>query len=106
MKLRPLRGGVSFGKVDLGFDRNLEDASFAFAKNAVGFDDVAQAIAMRDERSRVEPARLNERHEPAHAFFSAGAEGGDDVVVANAGGEGFVGDLQLARIDTEARERS
>ncbi len=37
---------------------------------------------MSDQVSEINPVRGDDIHQTAHPFFAAGAQGGDDVVVA------------------------
>ena len=72
----------------------------------VGLADLVQPEAVGEERGRVEAAGLHHRDEPAHPLLAAGAQRGDDPVVAEPGGEGRVRQLELAGVHAEARQRA
>jgi hypothetical protein len=57
----------------------------------VGRFDFVQFEAVRNQRLQIDPARFDDRHESAHAFFAAGTERGHDLVVAETGREGISG---------------
>ena len=62
--------------------------------------------AMGEQRRRVEPAASHRRDQPPHPLLAAGAQRGDDAMVAEAGRERVVRHLELARVDAEARQRA
>src|SRR5262249_1297126 len=53
-------------------------------------------------RSEVKAAVFDHLHQPPHSFFSAGTQRCDNTVVADARGEGVIGDLELSGIHAKA----
>src|SRR5690349_17971049 len=78
-------------RVRLRPDGNLEHAITSLTENLVALAQVIQRERVRQKRSRIEPARLDERQQPSHALLAARTERRHDVMVAEARGEGIVG---------------
>lgn len=57
---------------------------------------------MRQQRREINTPASDHFHQPPHPFFAAGAERGHDAVIADAGGESFIRNLQFAGINAEA----
>ena len=91
---------------DLRGGRDLQDAVEAVAEEPVGLLDLPEPEAVGEQRGRVEPARLDHRDEPAHPLLAAGAERGDDPVVAETRREGGIRQLELAGVDAQAGQRA
>ena len=61
---------------------------------------------MRDQRRRIEPTRLDHRHQSPHPFFASGTKCGHDSVIADASRERVVRYLKFPGINTEAAQSS
>jgi hypothetical protein len=86
--------------------QDLEHAVALVGEEVVGGLDVVELVVVGDERPEVEAAAGDDVHQAAHALLAAGAQRGDDLVVAEAGVEGGQRDLQVVAVDAEAGQRA
>lgn len=70
-------------------NRNLQHSVPLMAEQLVGFLDIVESEAVRDHRAEVHAARLDHRHQAAHALFAPWAQTRHDLVVAEPGSECF-----------------
>src|SRR5690606_4515156 len=72
----------------LRLDRDLQYAVTLVGEQVVGVDDGVQLVFVSDQWSEIDSAGGNHVEQAAHAFLTAGAQRGDDLVIAQAGEEG------------------
>src|SRR5918912_1626725 len=94
--------GTTDARTTSRLDRDLEHTLPAAAEDFVALLYLVEREGVRQERRQVYAPATDDLHEPAHALLAAGAERRHDAVVAEARGEGFVREMQLARVDAEA----
>src|SRR5262245_43611551 len=63
---------------------DLHDAFTLMAEDLERLIDVIEREPVRHKRGEVDPAAAHHLHEPAHPLLSTRAEGGDDLVIAEA----------------------
>ena len=86
-------------------DRNLEHGVALMRQQLVGLLNGVQLEPMRHKRTQIGTLRGDHRHQPTHSFLAAGAQCGDDLVVAEAGGKWLKRNFQVAGIDAKACRR-
>src|SRR5690606_16847292 len=87
------------------FDGDLQHAVALVGKQIVGRDDVIQFVVVGDQHAQIQPLGGNHVHQAAHALLAAGAQGGADTVIAQAGGKGIERNFKILRIHAQAGQR-
>src|SRR5271166_6616272 len=85
-------------------DRHLQDTVALVREQIVGLFDVVELVVVRHERSEIGPPGRYDFHEPPHALLAAWAERRHDRVVAQPRAKCVKRDLEVSRIDAEARQ--
>lgn len=85
-----------------GLDSHLQHPIALVREQLVSGHDVVELELVRHQHTQVNAARGHDVHQAAHALLAAGAQGGDDAVVAQAGGEGVQRDGKVAGIHAQA----
>jgi hypothetical protein len=74
-----------FPGFQLGPDCNLNHTVAPFSEDLIGLVDLIEGEGARQERSQIQPSMRNQLHQPAHPFFAAWTECGDNFVISEAG---------------------
>jgi hypothetical protein len=83
-------------------DGDLENPIALMREQIVGFLDLVELEAMRDERAKINPARTDYAHQSPHALLAPWAQGAHNGNVPEPGVERFERHGQLPRVYAEA----
>ena len=83
-------------------DRHLKHPVTLMTEQIIGGLDIIQFEPMCDHRPQINPPCCDDRHQAAHPFLAAGAQRGDDGMVAQSCGKGCGGNDQIAGINPKA----
>src|ERR1700676_319222 len=103
--LQGARRYLALGLV-LGMDGNFDNAAPPFAEQLVRFSDLVEGERMRQQRPQIQSTVPYQFHQPAHSLLASRAKRRDDLVIAEARGEGLEGYRQFSGIDAQARQRA
>ena len=82
---------ASVQRLLLGHDRDLDHVISLVGEQLVRLLDPIEREPMRNERTQIHSARLNNAHEATHAFLTAWAKSRSNRVITKPGGEGVDG---------------
>ena len=85
-------------------DGDLDDALASVTEQRIRFPDIVERERVGEEWRQIDAMGSDELHQSPHALLAAWTEGRYDALIAEAGSEGVVRQLQLSRVDAEARE--